>query len=399
MDSDDEFYFSGDDNDYSALSPQLDTTQLNQNEQLIPFSTISYQICQSVDTLIAQAVATVSQILNISPDHAAILLLLKRFKTEDLIQEAMSGELLQTLQVVNKRQPRNSNHICPICYVNNIVIFLNCSHFACLDCIKQFILSQLNENQIQNLTCLELDCPYYMTRQFIHHVDSSLTPVYDLLFRNNFINSSLQLKHCIKCNAIVQLNTSLNVLSKTTIIPIVTCQECSTQFCFSCNQSNHMPIPCFYLKKWAKKCMDDSETSNWIHANTKECSKCQSTIEKNGGCNHMICKRCNYEFCWVCMGPWNEHGTQWYNCSRFEENSSLNARDNQARSRAALERYLFYFNRYANHEQSLKLDKELYVKTNSKMEEMQQHSKLSWIDVQYMKSAVDILGKARTILK
>lgn len=34
-----------------------------------------------------------------------------------------------------------------------------------------------------------------------------------------------------------------------------------------------------------KKCADDSETSNWISANTKECPKCHSTIEKNGGCN------------------------------------------------------------------------------------------------------------------
>jgi hypothetical protein len=44
-----------------------------------------------------------------------------------------------------------------------------------------------------------------------------------------------------------------------------------------------------------KKCADDSETSNWISAHTKECSKCNSTIEKNGGCNHMSCKKCKYE--------------------------------------------------------------------------------------------------------
>ena len=28
------------------------------------------------------------------------------------------------------------------------------------------------------------------------------------------------------------------------------------------------------IKKWIKKCDDDSETSNWISANTKECPKC-----------------------------------------------------------------------------------------------------------------------------
>ena len=48
---------------------------------------------------------------------------------------------------------------------------------------------------------------------------------------------------------------------------------------------------CFqWLHKWIRKCDDDSETSNWIAANTKECPKCHVTIEKDGGCNHMVCR-------------------------------------------------------------------------------------------------------------
>lgn len=62
------------------------------------------------------------------------------------------------------------------------------------------------------------------------------------------------------------------------------------------------PAICVIVKKWLKKCEDDSETANWISAHTKECPRCQSTIEKNGGCNHMTCRKCRHEFCWVCMG-------------------------------------------------------------------------------------------------
>jgi len=113
----------------------------------------------------------------------------------------------------------------------------------------------------------------------------------------------------------------------------------------------------------------------------------------------MTCKKCKNEFCWVCMGPWSEHGNQWYTCNRFEEKTSVDARDSQSKSRAKLERYLHYYNRYANHEQSAKLDTELYEKTERKMERMQKSSELSWIEVQFLKEAVETVVQCRNTLK
>lgn len=121
------------------------------------------------------------------------------------------------------------------------------------------------------------------------------------------------------------------------------------------------------------------------------------------------------------MGPWSEHGTSWYNCARYEEKGGEKNQDAQSKSRASLERYLHvrpprfravvretdakalcrgqYYNRYANHEQSMKLEQELHARTEKKMEEMQEASTLSWIEVQFLSKAVDTLGKCRTVLK
>ena len=46
----------------------------------------------------------------------------------------------------------------------------------------------------------------------------------------------------------------------------------------------------------------------------QECPKCHVTIEKDGGCNHMVCKNqnCKADFCWVCLGPWEPHGSSWW---------------------------------------------------------------------------------------
>ena len=38
---------------------------------------------------------------------------------------------------------------------------------------------------------------------------------------------------------------------------------------FVCAELWHDPVQCKVLKLWIKKCDDDSETSNWLAANTK----------------------------------------------------------------------------------------------------------------------------------
>lgn len=101
----------------------------------------------------------------------------------------------------------------------------------------------------------------------------------------------------------------------------------------------------------------------------------------------------------MCGGSWQEHGNSWYNCNRYDEKSGVDARDAQAKSRATLERYLHYFNRYANHEQSARLDRDLYSRTEKKMEKMQLTSNLTWIEVQFLKKAVDTLTECRMTLK
>ena len=61
--------------------------------------------------------------------------------------------------------------------------------------------------------------------------------------------------------------------------------------------------------------------------------------EKDGGCNHMICKNqaCKSDFCWVCLGPWEPHGSSWYNCNRYDEDEARNARDGEFKKRKTCE--------------------------------------------------------------
>lgn len=221
---------------------------------------------------------------------------------------------------------------------------------------------------------------------------------YQVLLTRTYVDDKEHLKWCPAPNCEYAVDCVIKRKELDKIVPTVCC-ACKHRFCFGCTLNDHQPAACSLVKMWVKKCEDDSETANWINANTKECPKCSSTIEKNGGCNHMTCRKCKYEFCWICMGLWSEHGTSWYNCNRFEEKSGSDGRDAQARSRQSLERYLHYYNRYANHEQSAKLDKDLYQKTQKKMMNLQTASGMSWIEVQFLDTASHALQLCRQTLK
>ncbi|KAI7934557.1 hypothetical protein MJO28_016984 [Puccinia striiformis f. sp. tritici] len=280
-------------------------------------------------------------------------------------------------------------------------------HEFCRECYTQYVEGKVKEGEARTIECMESQCKQIVDENTIVDLltvrdatvpdNERLMGRFQTLLNRTFVDDNPALKFCPAPNCIYTIECHVSKKSLDTVVPSVTCL-CGQRFCFGCSLADHQPCICPIVKLWQQKCADDSETANWISANTKECTKCHSTIEKNGGCNHMTCKKCKHEFCWVCTGVWADHGTAWYSCNRFEEKEE-GGKDAQSKSRASLERYLHYYNRFANHEQSLRLDKELHIKTEKKMEEIQQASNLSWIEVQFLNKAVETLSVCRTTLK
>ena len=98
--------------------------------------------------------------------------------------------------------------------------------------------------------------------------------------------------------------------------------------------------------------------------------KCASPIEKNQGCNHMQCKVCLYDFCWMCLGSWKDHNQSsggYYKCNKFEENNKLDPKiKEREHAKLELQRYIFYFERFDNHQKSEVLARELRPVITSK---------------------------------
>ncbi|KAF1764407.1 hypothetical protein GCK72_004355 [Caenorhabditis remanei] len=288
------------------------------------------------------------------------------------------------------------DQICDICCEETQLIGLHCNHLACLECWKAYLAEKIKEGKSQ-IGCIGSDC-----KQIIH--DEKIQEFLEdpkILegFVRNTVNAYVETSRCLiwcpgtNCgNAIKSLNLDPHH---------VTC-SCGTRFCFSCGQNPHEPVTCALLKIWSKKCLkeqdnisgaeysSDKETLHWVLSNTKDCPKCNTAIEKNGGCNKMTCRsaKCRYKFCWLCLKDWAVHGYGY--CNVFTQNTE-ETRD----SRADLLRFLFFYNRFKAHEQSLELEKKLRSKVSSQLEDSEG---ISCSDVKSLEKTINILSESRHTL-
>ncbi|GAB7347581.1 hypothetical protein MBLNU459_g4464t3 [Dothideomycetes sp. NU459] len=355
-------------------------------------------------------VEEVSNILGQPTEATAILLRYARWNKERLIEQYMDKQeeildkagLGQDVAATSRIQTLDG-FMCDICCDDSPgldTFAMKCGHRFCVDCYRQYLAQKIKEEgEAARIRCPGEGCNQIVDSKSLDAlVTDDLKKRYQDLLTRTYVDDKDNLKWCPAPNCVYAVDCAVKQKELAKIVPTVHC-DCGHNFCFGCTLTDHQPTPCVLVKKWLKKCEDDSETANWISANTKECPRCNSTIEKNGGCNHMTCRKCKHEFCWMCMGVWSEHGTSWYNCNRYEEKSGHDARDAQAKSRASLERYLHYYNRYANHEQSAKLDKDIFLKTEKKMTQLQSSSGMSWIEVQFLDYASQALQQCRQTLK
>lgn len=101
-----------------------------------------------------------------------------------------------------------------------------------------------------------------------------------------------------------------------------TCSKCGWASCFSCNfPEAHYPASCGHMSQWVddggyyEGMSVEAQSKHLAKLISKRCPSCQAPIEKNEGCLHMTCARCNHGFCWRCLKSWKPSHKDYYNCS------------------------------------------------------------------------------------
>uniref|UniRef100_A0A6B2L1I9 RBR-type E3 ubiquitin transferase n=1 Tax=Arcella intermedia TaxID=1963864 RepID=A0A6B2L1I9_9EUKA len=284
---------------------------------------------------------------------------------------------------------------CPICMEGCKLAdtySLCCGHTYCKNCWRSFAQEQMASNSVLEAFCPYPKCKTPLTETtFQLFLSPEKFEQYKRLVLDSYVTTSNLRKWCPSpgCANYIQLRISSNE-------PIPVECTCSFRFCFQCNDyeiGDHAPADCEMVSNWIKKAADESENVQWITANTKKCTRCQSHIEKNGGCMHMTCRKCGHEFCWLCRKDWKGHSA----CNKSE---NIKQEEENAKNAAnQLENYMFHWHRYNAHRNAMKIASQQILDSSNKGQILVDNLKLRIQDIQFIKEASLQLKRNRNMLQ
>eukprot|EP00026_Physarum_polycephalum_P004292 Phypoly_transcript_04310.p1 GENE.Phypoly_transcript_04310~~Phypoly_transcript_04310.p1 ORF type:complete len:610 (+),score=129.03 Phypoly_transcript_04310:76-1830(+) len=281
---------------------------------------------------------------------------------------------------------------------------LSCKHFFCMDCWHAYLAIEVKEKH-SLITCPGRDDKGGKCKMVVDDVavlrllNAEEKAKYLDAMVQSFIDANEAYKWCPakECNYAVFVKEFSTEFKNESIL----C-KCGHFFCFNCSNEVHLPASCNMVTEWRKKTSggDESVDFQLIATISRPCPKCNVPVEKNGGCNHMECSRCQYHFCWQCMGKFGSgekggrDGYGNHKCNGyFQEDADVLQKQEE------LKRFNFYNDRYANHYKSMVLEQKLLKESEPFIQKLVSETKISWISAQFYKNALEQLVANRKVLQ
>jgi len=295
---------------------------------------------------------------------------------------------------------------CPICMSpHDELVSLDCSHGFCKDCWSAYLHSKVDDGKAAVQTrCPQHKCPRIVPVDYFRKFyDAARQKKYEEWYLFSYVDDNPSVKWCTNpsgCKNACELNG---------VDPNEIRCSCCFVWCWSCGEESHRPADCKTVGQWNIKNSAESENISWISANTKKCPKCHKPIEKNQGCNHMICSKaggCGHEFCWLCLGEWSTHGTStggYYQCNIYDkqakEGKHMEEEKTRQRAKHALEKYMFFFERFMDHDRGTKLTVREEQELEGKVQTLHDKHGFDIIELQFLYDALRQVRACRRVLK
>uniref|UniRef100_A0A3B4TIP5 Cullin 7 n=1 Tax=Seriola dumerili TaxID=41447 RepID=A0A3B4TIP5_SERDU len=282
---------------------------------------------EEVRQLMQRTVQQVSVTLSLDLDRAEHLLVHCKWNVDLLVQRYTDDPdsliMAAGLKCRNPQPPPSPASTCPVCLgprspALESVPSLSCMHYCCRSCWQEYLTARIEQNLVMNCDCPITDCQAQPTSQFFLNIltDKDTIAKYENALLRGYVECCSNLTWCTNPQGCDQ------ILCKENMGSMGTCSKCCWSSCFSCNfPEAHYPASCSHMSQW----MDDggyyegmsmeAQSKHLAKLISKRCPSCQAQIEKNEGCLHMTCAKCNHGFCWRCLKPWKPTHKDYYNCS------------------------------------------------------------------------------------
>ena len=150
----------------------------------------------------------------------------------------------------------------------------------------------IKETRVSSSKCPAKECNHTITENEAESILGPDFPKYKAALKKECDRKDPLIAMCPRENC----NGSTRLDKKPIIIEFLICNSCNCSYCCICGLEK-----VFHKEKC--EAVDESSL-NYQKKNTKPCPSCKSQIEKSIGCDHMTCTKCEYEFCYICLGPY-----------------------------------------------------------------------------------------------
>ncbi|OAK95400.1 hypothetical protein IQ06DRAFT_309748 [Phaeosphaeriaceae sp. SRC1lsM3a] len=178
----------------------------------------------------------------------------------------------------------------------------------CRGCLQNWLASRIGEagrTDDIRCPCNMPRCEGYATHETVHqHATAQDFEVFDTLQTQEVLREMPGYRACPSAacrSGQIHDNNDGNIFK---------CGACGHRHCTNCNVPFHDGESC-EQRKSRKKMENMSKTEQEKASQAKvdsisaTCPGCGARINKNGGCDHMTCRLCRTEFCYLCSAPYS----------------------------------------------------------------------------------------------
>jgi len=183
---------------------------------------------------------------------------------------------------------------------------LSCGHAYCKECLNRLIEVLVNQGGVLAMLCPQPGCGESMKSEEIKTLCSPETHKKYICFSEL---AALRADPNVRWCPVLKCSNYVRGPPTDPLIDWLACGTCGAQVCFKCGEERHDPAQCgqeaqeLLASRHAEFVESQRTFEEWKaykKNDVKQCPGCKGFIEKNMGCNHMTCRACKYQFCWLC---------------------------------------------------------------------------------------------------